>query len=69
MTFNELEQECAKLRASLVEANHFSTELATKLATAGHYIGFRADQPREEIAAQCRMRLRMTDAPPSTTPP
>jgi hypothetical protein len=69
MTFNELEQECAKLRASLVEANRFSTELATKLATAGHYIGFRCDQSSAEIAAQCRLRLRVLDAPPSPIQP
>ncbi len=56
MTFEELEQECVKLRASLVEANRFSTDLAVKLATAGQIIGFRPDASAKEIAAQCRIR-------------
>jgi hypothetical protein len=57
MTFNELEQENVKLRASLVEANRFSTDLATKLAMAGQHIGFSVEATPAEIMAQCRLRL------------
>lgn len=59
MTFDELEQENVKLRASLVEANRFATELATKLATAGHILGFNVEASPKEIAAQCRLKLRL----------
>lgn len=57
MTFSELEQDNVKLRASLVEANRFSTDLATKLATAGIYIGFNVEATASQIAAQCKLRL------------
>jgi hypothetical protein len=56
LSFSDLEREHAQLRASLVQANRFATELAVKLATAGQIIGFTPDASVKEIAAQCRIR-------------
>ncbi len=72
--FIELEAENARLKATISDAVQGMNDMAGKIATCGVYLGFRADQSKEEIGEICRKQnaelffLRKQLNPPAPVP-